>query len=138
VLRATLDKGPRTKSPRTNLKQIESWIGHFQIDFFYKKCTMSAFKGLGSNLRVQYKMCDWHVRRIKLTFDFFSFLFPFFFSFMVFSNFLFSLSFHTLGNVENALFLTITLQEFTKSIILILELIIKWRNWCALNNVLNP
>ncbi len=28
-LKATLDKGPRTKSPRTNLKQIEPWIRLF-------------------------------------------------------------------------------------------------------------
>jgi hypothetical protein len=26
-LRATLDKGPETKNPGTNLKQIEPWIG---------------------------------------------------------------------------------------------------------------
>jgi hypothetical protein len=53
-LRATLHKGPRT-----NLKEIESWIGPFftlkEITFSYS--TMSVSKGLGSNSRVQYQKC---------------------------------------------------------------------------------
>jgi hypothetical protein len=81
---------------------------------------MSAFKDLGSNLRVQYKNVWLDMRKIRLTFGFFlssSFLSWFFLIFLL------SLSFHELGNIENALFLTITLWRSTKLIILTLELI---------------
>jgi len=33
-MKATLDKGPGTRSPGTNLKQIEPWIGPFFTFFF--------------------------------------------------------------------------------------------------------
>ncbi len=52
-LRVTLDEGPGTKSPRTNLNQIELWIGPFftlkENTFFYG--TMRMSKVPGSNIK---------------------------------------------------------------------------------------
>jgi hypothetical protein len=58
-IRVTFDKGPRTKSPGTNLKQIEPWIGPFFIlkETFFSQGTISVSKGLGSNSRIQYQKC---------------------------------------------------------------------------------
>jgi len=34
ILEAILDKGPKTENPKTNLKQIDPWIGPF-FKFIY-------------------------------------------------------------------------------------------------------
>jgi hypothetical protein len=83
-VRATLDKDPGIKMPQTNLKQIEPWIEPF-LHILKKK----FLKGLRSNSRVQYKKCVIDMWEDSVNFWFF--LFTFFF--MIFKNFLFSLSF---------------------------------------------
>jgi hypothetical protein len=63
-LMATLDKGPGTKRPGTNLKQIEPELdpsSHLKKHFFlrYTECVYRLgvqFEGSIS------KMCDWHVK----------------------------------------------------------------------------
>jgi hypothetical protein len=136
-LRATLDKGPGTKSPGTNWKQIEPRIGPlftFKRTFFLKVqwvCLKAWGPIWGSNIKFLRLTCE----RIRLTFGFFSLLL-FFHGFFYF---LFSPSFHALGRAENSLFLVSTLQGSTKPTMLTLELIKKWGSWCALNIVLlNP
>jgi hypothetical protein len=61
-LRVSLDKGPRTKSPRTNLKQIELW--RMTLKFLkFPKVQWVCWKAWGPIQGVQYKKrCVWHVR----------------------------------------------------------------------------
>jgi len=80
--RATLDKGPKTNSPRTNLKQIEPWIGPFftfKKHFFYSTMSMSVFKGLGPIWRYNIKIVWLAFERIMLTFGFFLFFIVYFY-----------------------------------------------------------
>jgi len=107
-LRATLDKGSGTKSPRTNLKQIEPWMG----PFFTLKITLFSkvqWVCLKARLGIQFegsilKMCEWHVRGLGQCVIFSPFFFLFFMVFFI--NLFYS---------ENAFLLATTLWGCTKS-----------------------
>jgi hypothetical protein len=91
LFRATVNKGPWTKSLGTNLKHIEPWIGPFftllKTIFFKGRWVCLKVWGpiWGSNIKNMWLICE----RIRLTFDFFSFFHGFF-------NLLFTLSFMNL------------------------------------------
>jgi len=92
-LRVILDKGPRTKSLRTNLKQIELWRITLKKTFFTKVpwvCRKAWGPIQGSNIKNVCLTCG----KIRLTFGLFSFFSSFFYGFF---NFLFSFSFCALG-----------------------------------------
>jgi hypothetical protein len=74
-IRATLDKGPGTKSPGTNLKQIEPWIGPFLIlkKTLFPNVQWVCLKAWGPIWGSNIKMCDWLYERIRSTLDFFCF-----------------------------------------------------------------
>jgi hypothetical protein len=72
-LRVTLDKGPGTKSPGTNLKQIGSFLILKETLFFWG--TMSVSKGLGPIGGSNIKNVWLTIERIRLTFDFFLFIY---------------------------------------------------------------
>ncbi len=74
-LRATLDEDPGTKSPQTNLKHIEPWIGPFFtfLKTLFPEVQWVCLKAWGSiwgfNIKNVWLTCE----RIRLTFVFFVF-----------------------------------------------------------------
>jgi hypothetical protein len=115
-LRVILDKGPKTISSVTNLKQIELWRITLKKTFF-PKVQWVCWKAWGPIQGVQYQTMCLTCGRIRLTFGLFSLLHH------GFKIYIFHFHFVHLGRAETALFLATTLWGSTKSTILSLELI---------------
>jgi len=109
-LRATLDKDPGTKSPQTNLKHIEPWIGPF-ITFLktlFPKLQWVCLKAWGPIWELNIKNVRLTYERIRLIF-FFCLFFSFFMIFLIFY-----FHFHFTWRAENVFFSNYLVRKPTK------------------------
>jgi hypothetical protein len=129
MFRAILDKGPRTKNIRTNLKQIENWTRPFLTlkKTFKKKVQWMCLKAWGPIWGSNIKKIWLTYERIRLNLLFF---FPWFFLISILTSIL-----CTWKDWKCSFFLATTLWGSTKPTMLTLKLI--YKKWGSTIRVLS-